>query len=121
MYMYLIMCTHCLYLPTFRSYLDLIDLTKDSDSSSDAEESNGDDDSVLPEISLTHSTDRSGYHINYVFFIIILCSTSHFEHFKADSIKVKHILLQHHQLKVITGENEDMQPIHVRRKHILLF
>ena len=31
---------------------------------------------------------------------------------------MKHVLLQH-QLKVITGSNEeDMQPIHVRRKHI---
>ena len=47
------------YLPTFRSYLDLIDLTKDSDSSSS--ENNEDDDSILPEISLTTSSDRSGY------------------------------------------------------------
>ena len=30
---------------------------------------------------------------------------------------MKHLLLQHH-LKVISGENEDMQPVHVRRKHI---
>ena len=31
---------------------------------------------------------------------------------------MKHLLLQH-QLKVISGENEeDMQPVHVRRKHI---
>ena len=42
----------------------------------------------------------------------------HLEHFKPDPIKVKHVLLQH-QLKVITGANEeDMQPVHVRRKHI---
>lgn len=48
---------------------------------------------------------------------ILLLNHSHFEHLKADPIKVKHILLQH-QLKVITGENEDMQLINVRRKHI---
>ena len=42
----------------------------------------------------------------------------HLEHFKPDPIKVKHVLLQH-QLKVIAGANEeDMQPVHVRRKHI---
>ena len=43
------------YLPTFRSYLDLIDLTKDIIS----EESNRDDESTLPEFSLT-TADRSG-------------------------------------------------------------
>ena len=43
---------------------------------------------------------------------------SDLNHFKPDPIKLKHILLQH-QVKVLCGENEeDFQPVHVRRKYI---
>ena len=53
---------------------------------------------------------------SYNYPIILLHSD--LESFKPDPIRLKHILLQH-QLKVISGENEeDMQPIHVRRKYI---
>ena len=45
------------YLLIFRLYLNLIDLTKDSSSDS---ESSGDDESILPKISLTTSGNRSG-------------------------------------------------------------
>ena len=97
-------------------------IVKCEDSSSSDSESNRDEESILPEISLSTSDDRSGlvvkpylFHFGYRIALMI-----NYRYLQPDPIKVKHILLQH-QLNVITGANEeDMQPVDVRRKHIII-